>query len=554
MAVRTPTLRSFLVSLLVALSGVTYSAMAVWSGNAHVPPLRLVQLIALEAALYAGVLALVAWRGGDLTVSAVTLSLAGMLFGSGGALAERIGAAGAWAFFFLSVGACLALLKRVAASNVNSLRVLAVWLSTFLFLQPVLSVVLDRDVSQSSVVASPALVDGNTGLLKDFVLVVFDGYTSPATLRDEFSFDSPLRNPLTEEGFEVVDSAWSPSTRTMFSISALLNFGSPLTTGEGVTGGDIAALVDMIRGDARLFSMFRDAGYQLTYVESGWVGSVCGEAADTCVRRGFVDEAVQTVIDRSLLNDFAMRRWGHAFAQGGLRSLNELERIIRDMDANGANDIVFAHVVLPHGPYVLGSDCQTTGTRIDEPADPGSQDEIFRAAYLEQVNCVDRWLAPLAASIPQDAAVVFTADHGSLFRGQMSRAPATWSAEDIAERSQVFLATRLPESCSASSNLSGSLEAVMDATDCLLGTHVDRTATETLWLFSDEAVPRCIELPGATWRSLMCPADSPSEPQNPDASPDSRRGQRCENRLSRPRRLKVGYLQDDLGLPVHWNP
>jgi hypothetical protein len=106
---------------------------------------------------------------------------------------------------------------------------------------------------------------------------------------------------------------------------------------------------------------------------------------------------------------------------------------------------------------------------------------------------------PLAASIPQDAAVVFTADHGTLFRGQMSRAPATWSAEDIAERSQVFLATRLPASCSAGSNPAGSLEAVMDATDCLLATHVDRSSTETLWLFSDQAVPRCIELPGSDW-------------------------------------------------------
>ena len=493
-----PTWRSFAAALLVASSGVTYSAMSVWSRNfAQLTPLRLVQLVALEVVLCGGGLAVVAWRGGHLTAWAVTFSLAGLLFGAGDALAQRVGTSGAWVLFLVGVAFCAVLLQRVADTHIRSLRVVALWLSLFLLLQPIISIVLGREVSPARIVASPALVTTNTGVAEDFLLVVLDGYASIATLRDQFSFDSPLSNVLTKEGFEVVDSAWSPSTRTLVSISSLVNLAVPLVTGDGLTGGDVAVLLNMIRGDGRLFSMFRKAGYEVTYIESGWMGSVCGETVTTCIRRPFVDEAVQAVVDRSLLSEFAKNRWGHAFALAGLRALAELEQTLPGLGANGTNDMVFAHVILPHDPYVLGSDCQTTGTLVFEAGDAGSHPETPRAAYLKHVNCVDQWLTRIAAIVPEGVAVVLTGDHGTLFRGQMSRPPATWSAEDIAERAQTFLATKLSPWCANNTSVAGSLEAVMDASACLLATRMDRAATETLWLFSEDALPRCITLPGA---------------------------------------------------------
>jgi hypothetical protein len=317
-------------------------------------------------------------------------------------------------------------------------------------------------------------------------------------LREEFSFESELPGVLAGQGFHVVDGAWSPSTWSLVAIPSLLNLEVPLINGDGLNVADSAALYEMVTGNARLFSMFHEAGYRLTYIEGGWVGSVCGEIIDVCIRRPFVDEAIQTVLDRSLLGDLGERWWGHAFARAGLRSLSEVDGLLQGLATNGTRDMVFAHVMLPHGPYVLESDCSETGIRTIDPLDEVTvqvNGAVARAAYLDHVRCVDHRLAEIVDHVPDSAAIVITGDHGTLFRGQMLREAADWTQEDIAERARTFLATKLPASCGRNSTVSSSLEALMDASDCLLGTRLDRASSEKLWLLGRGVTPRCIKQP-----------------------------------------------------------
>jgi hypothetical protein len=136
---------------------------------------------------------------------------------------------------------------------------------------------------------------------------VLDGYASFSTLRGEFSWNSGIPDMLGQRGFETVDAAWSPSTWSLVAIPSLVSLKVPLTGGSGLEKADVAGLFDTISGNARLFSMFRSAGYEFTYIESGWSGSVCGEVIDTCMRRPFVDEAVQAVVESSLVGDLVHR-------------------------------------------------------------------------------------------------------------------------------------------------------------------------------------------------------------------------------------------------------
>lgn len=460
-------------------------------------PLRLLQLVAIEVVLCAAVLGVIAWIGGNLLVAGMTLSIGGLLFGAGDVLAQRLGSSGAWMVFAGAVTACAVLLRRIARSSKNGLRTLAALSSLFFLLQPPLSIFLDRDDSSATISAAAPLPVINTGAAEDFLLVVLDGYASFDTLRDDFLFESPIRALLVREGFDVVDSAWSPSTRTVVSIASLANIGVPLIDGEELTEADGAVLSAMISGDARLFSMFQAAGFSVIYVESGWQGSVCGRLPDVCVRRPFVDEALHSVIDNSLLGDPAEGWWGHVFALGGLHSLAAVERLTRDLGSNGTNDLIFAHVMLPHPPYVLGSDCEITGVRVFDQAYEqlsANLGEAAREAYLLQVACVDRWLGEIARNAGQNSAVVITGDHGTTLRGQMFRNAATWSAEEISERARVVLATKLPATC-GTSPVTSSLQAVMKVSDCLLGTRLDVGTADTTWLLGWHGSARCVMQP-----------------------------------------------------------
>ena len=495
-----PIWRPFLSAVVLASSGVTFGAMSVWAQNFPVisSPLRLLQLIALEVIACMSVLAIVGIRRGNLTPVAMTMSLAGLLFNAGGALSMRFGIVGAVALLVVVTTACAVLTHRVAQTNTRQLQGVALWFSIFLLIQPPLTVALNREAIPSSIVESAPLPTRNTGSAEDFFLVVLDGYASFATLRDEFSHDNQIQAILLEEGFQLVDAAWSASTRSEVAIAGLVNFGVPLDKGNDLAVADSVVLHAMISGDARLFAMFGEAGYTLTYVESGWIGSVCGPAVDVCIRRLFVDEAVRTVADTSLVGHLRGTPWSHASARAGLHTLEETGRLMGELGTNGVNDLVFAHVMLPHGPYVLGSDCMTTGADVLDPADERSVRALgpsLRAAYLEQVGCVNLWIADLAAQAPDNAAVMLTGDHGSLFRGQMLRDVSVWNAADIAERAQTFLASKLPAACGDNSGSSSSLEVLMDVSDCLLDTDLDRANAEKLWLFGNGPLPRCIEKP-----------------------------------------------------------
>ena len=494
--------RTFLTAVLVASSGVTFGAMSVWARNfaAILSPLRLVQLILVEVIVCAVVLALAASSSWNLTATALTLSLGGLLFSSGEAISQRLGQPASLLSFFLGISALAILTFRLAASNERVLGTLAVFISLFFLLQPPLTMFLEQDVGQGSSFGAAIPSVRNTGAAEDFFLVVLDGYASFSTLRDEFLWNSSVPDMLGQRGFETVDAAWSPSTWSLVAIPSLLSLEVPLTDGSGLEKADVAGLFDTISGNARLFSMFGSAGYEFTYIESGWSGSVCGEVIDTCRRRPFVDEAVQAVVESSLVSDLVHRYWGHSFSRAGLHSLSEVERAVSDLGANGKSDLVFAHVMLPHEPYMLGPECQMMGASSVDPFDERSEGldlATLKAAYLAQVGCVDRWLDRITAHIPRETAAVITGDHGSLFRGQMLRDPSTWSPADIAERSQTFLAFKLPASCRPGSPVSSSLQALMDASDCLLGTRLDRSLTEKVWLLGRGPTPRCIKQPQA---------------------------------------------------------
>jgi hypothetical protein len=475
----------------VATVGVTFRIWVIWANNLQAisPPVRIIQMLGMGVGVCLLLLSIVAVVGGNVMAAGSSIALIGLVLGSGDALMRVFGRLGGW-LVFVSISVCIvAVLPRWSRSRPEMLRASAFGLIAFLAVQPVFSVVSNLPSSTDRVEMAPIPRPVRNGHPADLFVVILDEYASPATLEEFGGRFESFRNQLTTQGFLVQERAWSHATSTTVAVGGLANLGVPLKSRQPLTKSEDARLFSLIGGGGRLFELFHKAGFGITYIESGWYGSACRRAIDSCVKRLFVDDVVEQVINPSLVGDLWNQQTPGAFALGGLHALQSAVSVAEEVSANGQNDLVFAHVLLPHFPYRLNEGCERS--LISEDAASAIQE---REAYLAQVGCVNRWLEALTGKLPPEVAVLITGDHGTTLRRQMFRDPTTWSEAEIAERAGIFLATRFPDTCSAP-RADMSLIALGQAADCLLGTDVSGSISRKTWLFALDRAARCIEPP-----------------------------------------------------------
>ncbi|RPJ69679.1 MAG: hypothetical protein EHM24_17890 [Acidobacteria bacterium] len=108
-------------------------------------------------------------------------------------------------------------------------------------------------------------------------------------------------------------------------------------------------------------------------------------------------------------------------------SMEMFEAVSEDLSKARAGTLVFAHILIPHSPYVYDGSCRPRPAK--EWMERGDWDigggvvnvregrSARYAAYLQQVACGQRQLARLLDSIPaplrRDAVVIVQGDHGS---------------------------------------------------------------------------------------------------------------------------------------------
>jgi hypothetical protein len=113
---------------------------------------------------------------------------------------------------------------------------------------------------------------------------------------------------------------------------------------------------------------------------------------------------------------------------GPLSSMAVASEVMADVSKARRGDVIFAHFLLPHYPYIYDSNCRARPpaewldrTEVDAGSQAmgntaGTRAQRY-ARYLEQVGCVQKQLGQMLAAIPsalqQDAIVVIQGDHGS---------------------------------------------------------------------------------------------------------------------------------------------
>jgi hypothetical protein len=214
------------------------------------------------------------------------------------------------------------------------------------------------DVTSAIELARP---DGEA--LPDVYYIVLDRYASPTTLEEVYDFDNePFLTALEERGFHIARNAHSNYIKTPLSLVSSLNMDlldvAPLKA-EAEDGADREPIHRALRDHLAVPVALKELGYAYFHIGNWWTPSNDNVDADrTFVYDGqdeFTTVLAQTTFLRAITEpaaapddpwDWRVLRENTLFAMDTLDQMPE---------APGPK-FVFAHLLMPHDPYVFDAD------------------------------------------------------------------------------------------------------------------------------------------------------------------------------------------------------
>ena len=262
----------------------------------------------------------------------------------------------------------------------------------------------------------------------DIYYIILDAYARDDTLHKEFGLNNePFLQNLEKLGFYVARCSQSNYAQTRLSLSSSLNMNYLQELGATFSPGNTSriGITGLVRNSA-VRQALEALGYTSIAFETGFKGTQW-EDADIYLSPGgngpnfnqflggltsFEEMLLSTSVGAALIDS-------KLTAPGNLQSrLNNPNHVhydlirfdleeLRGMPARPGPKLVFAHLVIPHPPYVFEADGQFVD--YDKPDNPG---------YRDQVSFLNNALIPILQQIITQSAtppiIVVQADHGAI--------------------------------------------------------------------------------------------------------------------------------------------
>lgn len=381
--------------------------------------------------------------GADRAVTTYTAMVVAVVFTAGNIVLSHLGAVLGSVFWGVVVLASGVIFSRLR--HTTPLHALMFLAALFLTFSPLVPLVTDRTGDGVALEGIEIAYSGN-GYLPDVVLVVLDGYPGIQFLDRLEGWDGAVVRALSDRGM-AVRPAWASYSTTRLSLPSLFDVSHRVEPVDGVIPVLPQQLAPLIGGDGAVPRFLEQAGYTMTMVEPAWAGSQCGPRVDSCVEAPALDQVLFHALERTLFGPLFARMIGSPWRYTASRTVSWYEENLQDLTQNRQRDFVFAHVILPHPPFLLTEDCEMEYR--EEFATPFVRHTVpgLVEAQLRQMACVDQHLVQVADLVGPEALLIVVSDHGSELRSQVSRDTLSWTEEDIAERMSVLFAIRGPEDC-----------------------------------------------------------------------------------------------------------
>lgn len=252
-----------------------------------------------------------------------------------------------------------------------------------------------------------------TGPRRDVYYLIFDRYANADTLRDVYNFDNaPFLDELRGLGFYVAPDSASNYQRTAHSVasSLSLDYLDRLTELVGPESRSWLPLYAMLQDNA-VGRFLKQQGYKFVQVGSWWNPTRSNPHADVNVNWNTTPELPRVFIMQTAFGQIAKRLGLTVFDDRA----HQCERIHREFDAlaelarDPAPTYVFAHVLLPHPPFVFGADGEClsleTVTNRSRVENYTNQVRFANTKILEMIRAI-------RANSQTDPIIIIQADEG----------------------------------------------------------------------------------------------------------------------------------------------
>jgi hypothetical protein len=304
-----------------------------------------------------------------------------------------------------------------------------------------------------------ALRNTGPGAQPNLFLIVLDKYAGHRSLLKTFGFDNTaFERALQRDGFFVPAAARANYVQTFLALAAMLNWQylDGVAQQLGPENGSWAVAYPLIEDD-RTWRALRRLGYRFVFLPSAlpatdhnrfadvqlpdpsqmphefgaiWLrGTLLSPILDrVCPRLGCSGPSLPYVPETARLLDWKFEM---------IPALAESDRPV----------FVLAHLTVPHEPYLYDAEC-----RHRQPywpaVDTGREESAVKAAYVAQVQCVNRKVETLVRAIAARSArpsiILLQSDHGHGLFGRDVPPLSEVDPRRVADRTDIFAAYRLP--------------------------------------------------------------------------------------------------------------
>lgn len=297
------------------------------------------------------------------------------------------------------------------------------------------------------------------GYAPDIYYIILDAYANEHTLKEAYDYDNGgFLGALEARGFYVASESRSNYFKTPPSLASSLNmkYVNYLAEEYGEDYTSKAPLTNLIQNN-EVVRFLRARGYSFVNFDSGFGPTASSPLADVNI---FSENSLGRLFLRNnfLLSLLYQTSVLSPFHASGFSNDNQAKRILftfEKLKELQESDIkkpmfVFAHVIAPHGPYVVDKECRPR---------PRSDDTDFswQELYLDQLGCVNKKALELVDVLliepegssgperfagPQKPIVIIQSDHGLNVH---SDAAPEFLAEEQKERLRNFSVFYMPQ-------------------------------------------------------------------------------------------------------------